>query len=313
MRNLLTRRSARFCTLIPVLLLVGACASDDESATTDDAATTDATVEAAWLDDLAASYETHYNAGHADMVAALYTEDAVVLAADGTVADGRAAVQAWIERQMASGSPQVDIGIVERKVFGDTALAIGEYVVTVTPAEGEAMEIGGHWMGAWVRSPDGWRMAGLISNHDRQMSAEHLQGPVPTEPPPDESTMDELLGAYETAWNAGNADGIAELYAEDAWAAFMDLPPVRGRAAIASAMEQRIPGSRIALQGARTVDLGDGWQVDGGMFETTRTGGDASRGHYWVLTHTGEDGATRIHWALSNGRPVSVIPAAGGM
>lgn len=307
-------RSSRLFLLLPLLLLTAACTADDDDATGDGMAEDTAAEDAGgWLDELAASYVRHYNAGHAEAVAALYAEDAVVLAADGSVAMGREAIEAWNTRQMAEGSPQLDVEVIDRRVFGDTALAIGRYTVSSSAEGGEATTFGGHWMGAYGRMAGGWKSLGLITNYDRQMSAEYLQGPVPTEPPPDESTMDELLTAYENAWNAGDAQAFGDLYAEGAWAAFSNLPAIEGREAIVNAMQQRIKGARIALRGARTVDLGDGWRADGGLHETTREGGDDSRGHYWVLTHTDADGETHIQWLLSNGRPVSTIPSGDSM
>lgn len=312
MKKRLSRHVPRAWLLCSLLFVGFACAPGDEDTAGEELAENgmaDAASQAAWLDDYADRYERHYNAGHADSIAAMYAEDAVLLAADGSVAMGRSAIAAWNAGQMAQGSPQLAVSVIDRKAVGDTVLAIGSYTVSSTPEGAEPVEFGGYWMAAYGATPNGWKTLGLIANYDRQMSAEYLQGALPTEPPPDESTVGDMLSAYETAWNAGNAQGVADLYAEDAWAALINLPALEGREAIARAMEQRIAGSQIALKGARTVDLGNGWKVDGGMVEITRDDGDDVRGHYWVLLRTGDDGEQLIQWALSNGRPVSVIPS----
>jgi uncharacterized protein (TIGR02246 family) len=57
----------------------------------------------------------------------------------------------------------------------------------------------------------------------------------PIELPPD---LDRVLRDYERAWEAGDADGVAELFTEDGLALQNDRPPARGRDAIAARYEQ---------------------------------------------------------------------------
>jgi uncharacterized protein (TIGR02246 family) len=297
--------------LLPLVLLVGACQSADDDAALDGADTAaDATADTtAGVDALRASYVEHYNMGHADMVADMYAEDAVALMADGSVLLGREEIAAWLAEQMAAGSPEVTLEQIDEMAFGDTVITIGHWSVTATPAEGaEPVMRGGHYMAAHTPSADRWEVGGVITNYDAQQSAEALEGTVPPEPPEEESTLGSFLEAYEAAWNAGDAEGVAALYAEDAWYAGADLPAVEGREAIQGIMEQRLRG-QMDIHGVGSMDLGDGWVVDGGWFEIRGASEGDYIGSYWILTQAAEDGQRQIQWIVSNGRPESVIPS----
>lgn len=295
--------------ILPLVLLIGACQPADEAATNGDE-TEQAPDAAAELDALAASYEEHYDMGHADMVADMYVEDATALMADGDVLRGRQAIAADLAEDMEA-SPDLALEQLDAVVGADGQMAatIGTWDVTVTPEGGDAMTHGGHYMTANLRTADGWKLMGVITNHDAQQSAEMLQGTA-GEPPAEESQMGGLLDAYEEAWNSGDPAAVAALYAEDAWAAFADLPAVEGREAIGDLMEQRVRGT-IELHGVRSESLGEGRMIDGGWFTISGGEGGDFTGNYWIVTET-VDGEPRIKWTVSNGRPASVIPSADG-
>jgi len=300
--------------LLPLALLLGACQAADDEAATDGAVAdgADAAAEVTGgIDALRTSYVEHYNMGHPDMVADMYTEDAFGLMADGSVLSGREAIAGALAEQMAA-SPRLALDQLDQMVFGDTVITIGTWSVTVTPDEGaDPVTRGGHYMASHLRGDDGWKVSGVITNYDVQQSAEALQGTVPPEPPEEESTLGSFLEAYEAAWNAGDAEGVAALYAEDAWYAGADLPAVEGREAIQGVMEQRLRG-QIDIHGVGSWDLGDGWVLDGGWFEILdATEGDYV-GTYWILTRGAEEGQRRVQWLVSNGRPESVIPTSSG-
>lgn len=293
--------------LLPLALLIGACQPADEATTDGDEMerSTDAVAE---LDALRASYEEHYDMGHADIVADMYAEDAVALLADGGVHDGREAIAANLAQDMEA-SPDLALEQLDAIVGadGEMAVTIGTWDVTVTPDDGDAMTYGGHYMTANARTADGWTLLGVITNFDAQQSAEMLQGTA-GEPPPEGTQMGELLAAYEEAWNAGDPGAVAALYTEDSWAAFADLPAVEGREAIADLMEQRVGGT-MDLHGVRSESLGEGRMIDGGWYTISGTETGDYSGHYWVVTET-VDGEPKIKWVVSNGRPASVIPSS---
>lgn len=299
------RRSPRwiFSTILLVALLV-ACQGADRSGgeTTDEATAGQAGDAGQSIADLTASYEQHYNLGHASQTAALYTDSAVALMADGTVARGRSAIEEYLGGQMANGSPQLSVELVDTKSMGDTAMSIGSWHVTSTPAGGDTVHVGGHWMAAYERTSDGWKAMALITNYDSEPTPEMLSGAAPSEPPAETSAMGSLADAFESAWNGGDAADVAALYAENAWVSYSNQPVSEGRAAIEAALQQQIHGT-IEIHGVKSVDLGDGWGADGGWYLISGGGQPPYGGNYMLLAQTGSDGAPRIQWALSNGRP----------
>jgi len=102
---------------------------------------------------LAADYATHFNMGHASMVADFFTEDGVAMYAESEPAVGREAIAASLEARMAEGSPQltvqqtgvqeigegwyVTMGWYELEVTmdGETARRQGNYATVAQPAE----------------------------------------------------------------------------------------------------------------------------------------------------------------------------------
>jgi len=296
-------------TLLPLALLVGACQADDaaDSAAVAEAASALAADEAA-LDELRGEYASHYNMGHADVVAGYWQDDAVGLFADGTVAEGGEALLAYLQGQVAVGSPQLTLADLDRKVSGNHAVALGRWDVSMTPEGADPVTVGGHYMSAFEKGADGWKLMGVISNHDAQQSAEMLQGMGPAEPPAEESTMGDMLRAYEAAWNAGDGAAVVDLYSDGAKAAFADLPLVEGKEALGVIMAERVAG-QMELHGVRTLDLGDGWVVDGGWYLMTGLETGDFKGSYWTVSHLDDDGVRKIDWVVSNGRPTAIAPA----
>lgn len=297
--------------IVPLVLLFGACQADDEAAVDNAETAADTSTDAtAGVDALRTSYVEHYNMGHPDMVADMYAEDAVALMADGGILEGREEIAAGLAEQLANGSPQLALEQIDGMAFGDTVVTIGRWSVTATPEEGaEPVTRGGNYMAAHTPSEDGWKVAGVITNYDVQQSAEALQGTVPADDPEEASLLDEFTEAYEAAWNAGDAEGVTALYAEDAWAAFGNVPAVEGHASIQQVLEERVRGE-IDIHGVKSVDLGDGWVLDGGWFELTGAPDGDYVGAYWTLSHAENDGERRIHWMVSNGRPESMVPSS---
>jgi uncharacterized protein (TIGR02246 family) len=292
--------------VLPLALLIGACQPADDETAMESVDTTAAATTG--IDALRESYVEHYNMGHAEMVADMYAEDAIGLLADGSVLSGREAIAAALAEAMAA-SPELSLAQLDQMVMGDTVVTVGSWSLTVTPEEGaDPVARGGHYMAAHTLGDGGWQVAGVITNHDSPQSAEALQGAVPTERPEEESILGSFSEAYEAAWNAGDAAGVAALFAEDAWAALADLPAVEGRTAIQQVMEQRVRGE-IDIHGVESRDLGDGWVLDGGWFEIRGAPDGDYIGNYWTLSRAGDDGVRLIHWAVSNGRPESVIPS----
>jgi len=83
----------------------------------------------AQIEKLDKAWQTAYNAGDAAAVAALYADDAKVMAPGAAAASGRAAIQAAFAQDIARGSKNT---LTTEEVFGggDYAVAVGGWVET---------------------------------------------------------------------------------------------------------------------------------------------------------------------------------------
>ena len=77
--------------------------------------------DAAAITALAEEFVLHYNLHHASMVNDYYTEEGVVLAANGSVLLGAEARLAYLEAEMA-GDPTLAVETDDVAVFGDVAV-----------------------------------------------------------------------------------------------------------------------------------------------------------------------------------------------
>jgi len=83
----------------------------------------------AQIEQLDRAWQTGYNAGDAAAVAALYTEDAKVMAPGSATVSGRAAIQAMFAADIARGSKNA-LTLVEVFGSGDFAIEVGGWVET---------------------------------------------------------------------------------------------------------------------------------------------------------------------------------------
>jgi uncharacterized protein (TIGR02246 family) len=264
----------KFRPTLPIFvgLAVASCAGETGDATAEmemaEPAVEDVvSADEAALNAFAASYAEHYNMGHASMVAEMHAADAMTLLANGSVNEGMEAITASLEEAMAP-SPTLSIDVGDTMVFGDWAVARGAYGVDVTPEGAEAISTSGHYMTVFSRQQDAWKIAFLITNYDAVPPEGFPSVEGDAEPPVEEGTMTDLVAAYVEHFNAGHASMVAGLYAEDAVSAFSNLPLAEGRAAIEATLGERLAmGSpQLTLHDVGTLDLGDGWAVDGGWY-----------------------------------------------
>ena len=294
--------------LVPVLiflLLASACAPapepapepEPEAAPMDDAAAVDAVREA---------YMTHYNLGHADMVADLFTDDGVYLPADSGVHMGREAILAALTEQL-EGGPQVAIVTGDTMVRGDYAVVRGSYSVAVAAEGAEPMSSGGYFMTGFRRVDGDWKIGALLSNYDAT-PAEGTPSMAPPAEVPEElmdSPTAEIATYYATHYNMGHPGMVASVYAEDAVYAPADATLVEGRAAVEAALtESMAMGSpQLTIHQVGSWDLSDGWFLGGGWYEVTATtdDGETVRAGNWMnVVRPDEDGSQKIHWAIAN-------------
>lgn len=300
--------TARYPILLLAGLFVAACAeTQPEDADAASAQVADASADEAALEQLRADYVTHYNAHHPAVVAGMFTDSAFGLWADGQVTMGKPAIQAALEADMA-GSPTLSLETGDVMVFGDHAVARGSYSVSLTPEGAGALSLAGSYITHFVKADGQWKINGVLSNYDAAPPAGVPTAELTGDPPPDEGTLAELATAYTQSMNAGDWAGVAALYTEDATVAFSNGPALQGRAAIQARLAETFTGGAptIEIHDVGTVDVGDGYVVDGGWFTlnaTTAEGAITQTGTYMSLARRDADGSWKIHWSVSNGQP----------
>jgi uncharacterized protein (TIGR02246 family) len=257
------------------------------------------------LVDLREYWQTHYNMHHASVVAGVYAEDAWNLPAEGGIVEGRAAIEANLEDAMA-GSPTASITGVETMVLGEYAVLLGTYSVETTPEGGEPMAVSGQYMNLTQKVDGEWKLVGGINNYDSPRPEGWSWNESDGDPPAEEGTMGEVTEYFVTHWNMNHPDMVADLYTDDAVIGFSNSTFVRGRDAVATALAERRPdGATLAIHDVGTMELGDGWALDGGWYEfVAADGGDRMQvGSYLNLMRQDADGNWKIHWALTNAQP----------
>ena len=104
-------------------------------------------------------FEAAFNAGDAAGVAALYTEDAVIMAPDTPRMDGRAAVQGLWQGFIDAGVTGLDLVTSEVEEFGDTANELGTFTLTAPDGEGGTVTLNGKYIVVWKRADGGdWHL-----------------------------------------------------------------------------------------------------------------------------------------------------------
>lgn len=295
--------------VFPLLLTLtlGACGGDEPDAQPDPMPeeATSATRAQAAIEAVREAWVTHYNLHHPDMVADLYADSAWVLNADLAVDEGRDAIAASLTEAMQS-NPTATVTTRETRVFGDDAVSIGTYEVTATPEGADPVSWSGHYLNYLTRIDGEWKITGLITNYDSPRPEGWTWAEPVAEAPPEEGTMGELVEGYETHWNLQHPDMVADFYAPDAVVALANQPVLEGRDAVAAALRERQAQgpTEIDVHDVATIDLADGWKLDGGWYELTAVEGDATvqTGMYMNLVRRMEDGSWKIHWMVSNGR-----------
>jgi uncharacterized protein (TIGR02246 family) len=126
------------------------------------------------LDSLDREFATHVNAGHADVVAGFYTEDAVAMPPNQPAAQGRKAIQD-VFAQFVAMKAQLTLNPQSVTANGPIAIERGTYAVTLTPPGATAPENDtGKYLVHWHQVGGKWMIAEDIWNSDL---------PIPTPPP----------------------------------------------------------------------------------------------------------------------------------
>lgn len=154
--------------LVPFFIAAAACTTGNKSASDTTAVTNDtmataaapqdegaakdaiAKVRAAWMDAA--------NRKDAAAVAAMYTDDAVMVGTDAPPASGRSEIQNGLGQMLPTSNIQ-SIDSRELVVSGDDAYDFGTYRQQMTPPTGPAKTINGYYLVTLKRQSDGsWKL-----------------------------------------------------------------------------------------------------------------------------------------------------------
>jgi uncharacterized protein (TIGR02246 family) len=125
-------------------------------------------------------------------------------------------------------------------------------------------------------------------------------------PSTDTAPIDEIRGKFQTAYNAGDAAGIAALYAEDAVTQPDQRPEIRGRANIEKDLQQTFSQMSFNLQitPGETEIVGDIAHEHGTytMTITPKAGGAPMpvNGKYLIILRRQADGAWKVIHDMDN-------------
>jgi ketosteroid isomerase-like protein len=110
-----------------------------------------------------------FAAGDAAALAALYTEEAMLLPPNSDVVAGTAAVQDFWQGLMDAGGAAVNLETVEATGIGDIAWEVGTYLVQDTA--GATMDQG-KYLVIWKSTDEGWRLHRDIWNSNMPLMVE---------------------------------------------------------------------------------------------------------------------------------------------
>ena len=139
---------------------------------------TDTQTDVRQIDDILRRIEAAENAGDATAMIDLLAEDAVIMAPDQPVQEGKAACAAFLTDVIASLFEQFDRRIAyvsaEVRVIGEYAFDRGSFAFSIAPRSGgDTSRETGKYLFLYSRAADGsWKIARAIVNLDAHESEE---------------------------------------------------------------------------------------------------------------------------------------------
>ena len=123
------------------------------------------------------AFVTHFNLGHGDVVAKMYTPDAVVALVGAPVVSGREPITKFWNEFIAGMKPQLVLTTAAVTANGPIAIERGTYAITVTTPGGPATE-SGTYLVHWHRVDGKWMLAEDIGTSEKPLP------PPPAAPAP---------------------------------------------------------------------------------------------------------------------------------
>jgi uncharacterized protein (TIGR02246 family) len=114
-----------------------------------------------------AEWEAAANRKDASSIAALYTEDALLMPPNAPSVRGRAAVEAFFKGMFDQGARDVKLVQIGAAGSGGSGYAVGTYEFTAGPVGTQAIHDKGKFITGMKRAADGkWRIADDVFNSD---------------------------------------------------------------------------------------------------------------------------------------------------
>jgi len=112
------------------------------------------------IEETNAEFSAVASRGDAAAIAALYTDDAVVLAPNAEMVRGKQAIKGLFDGMIQQmGAPQLTLRTIQVDEVGDMANEIGEYTLKFQPAGGEPVTDIGKYVVIWKRQgDDSWKL-----------------------------------------------------------------------------------------------------------------------------------------------------------
>ena len=113
-----------------------------------------------WIEETNAEFSAVASRGDAAAIAALYTDDAVVLAPNAEMVRGKQAIKGLFDGMIQQmGAPQLTLRTILVDEVGDMANEIGEYTLKFQAAGGEPVTDIGKYVVIWKRQgDDSWKL-----------------------------------------------------------------------------------------------------------------------------------------------------------
>ena len=107
-----------------------------------------------------------FNAKDAAKAAALYTPEAVVMPPNKTLSRGRNFVEQYYTARFGEGASELALQPNEIKGSGTLAVAMGDYRLTLAPAQGPKRRDRGKFVGIFRELNNVWMIDGIIFSSD---------------------------------------------------------------------------------------------------------------------------------------------------
>ena len=233
----------------------------------------------------------------------IFADDFVGVSPEGT----QYTKQEFIDDTKANplGFTSNELNEVKVRFLGNVAIAQGHE--TFARSDGERGRF--VWTDVLVRRDGKWQ---LVAAQDLMMPvAEQPTSaglfPGAAQPQQERKGIDKTRNAYVSAWKAGDASKIAELYTEDALVLYPDQPAVTGRSAIVSYFRtffDEFAQSDFDLSSAE-VEIAGQWAFDRGTYRwngVPRAGGKPveDSGKYLVILQRQAGGEWKIARDMDN-------------